>query len=319
MVVPEIKIVAADERYARLVVEPLESGMGTTIGNSLRRVLLSSLPSAAVTWVKINEVPHEFSPIPLVKEDTIEFLLNVKELKLKPLSDRPGKLYLEVSGRGVVTAADIKPSADFEISNPEHYLATLDSPDATLTVEFNVEHGKGYVPSTVEEGLPIGIIPVDAIFTPVNKVNYRVENTRVEQRTNYDRLILEVWTNGTISPMEAITQSAQILVGQLSIFRSLGPGVGKGLGRQALLGSGLHAENLDIPIDELNLSVRAYNALKRHNLTRVVDVMSKTPDELMQIRNFGEKSMQELRERLAEFGLPAFKEEGVEQPVAEGD
>ncbi len=306
MVIPEIKIEISADDYARLVIEPLESGFGPTLGNSLRRVLLSSLPGAAVTWVKVNEVQHEFAPIPHIKEDTIEFLLNVKELRLRPLSDRSGRLYLDVVGKGVVTAADIRPSSDFEIANPELVLATMDSDDASLTVEFNVEHGKGYEPSTLGNGMAIGVIPVDAIYTPVKKVNYQVEHTRVEQRTNYDRLILEVWTDGAINPVDAVSKSAEILIEQFSYFTGLAQGVQRVLEKQVVPASSLPSDKLDISIDELGLSVRAYNALKRSNLTRVGDIIAKTQDELLQIRNFGGKSLTELSDKLNSLGIDAF-------------
>ncbi len=308
MVTPEVKIEISTDDYARLVVEPLESGFGATLGNSLRRVLLSSLPGAAVTWVKVNEVQHEFAPIPHLKEDTIGFLLNVKELRLRPLSNRSGRLFLDVVGKGVVTAADIRPSSDFEIANPELVLATMDSDDASLTVEFNVEHGKGYEPSTLGHGLPIGVIPVDAIFTPVKKVNYQVEHTRVEQRTNYDRLILEVWTDGAINPVDAVSKSAEILIEQFSFFRGLAQGVRRVQEKQAVPAAGLPSDKLDISIDELGLSVRAYNALKRSNLTRVGDIISKSQDDLLQIRNFGGKSLTELADKLTSLGIDAFPE-----------
>ncbi|MSQ14751.1 MAG: DNA-directed RNA polymerase subunit alpha [Dehalococcoidia bacterium] len=309
MVIPEIKIDISADDYARLVVEPLENGFGATLGNSLRRVLLSSLPGAAITWVKLNQVQHEFTPIPYVKEDTIEFLLNVKELRLRPLSDRPGRLFLDVAGKGVVSAADIKPSSDFEIANPELVLATMDSDDASLTVEFNVEHGKGYEPSTLGNGLPIGVIPVDAIFTPVKKVNYQVEHTRVEQRTNFDRLILEVWTDGAMNPLDAISRSAEILIEQFSFFRAIVQGIQRVPEKQLLPAAvGLPPDKLDITIDELGLSVRAYNALKRSNLLKVGDIISKSHDELLQIRNFGSKSLMELAEKLSSLGIGAFSE-----------
>src|SRR5207249_1367620 len=193
--------------YARIVAAPLQPGFGITLGNALRRVLLSSLTGAAVTSVRIDGVLHEFSTIPHVKEDTIEFLLNVKELRLRALSDKAGRLFLDVAGSGEVTASDIKPSADYEIVNPELHLATMDSGEARMQVEFNVEQGTGYVQAQPRNGLPIGVLPLDAIFTPVRKVNYRVEATRVGQAINYDRLILEVWTDGSLSPVDAVNQS----------------------------------------------------------------------------------------------------------------
>ncbi|MGI8552897.1 MAG: DNA-directed RNA polymerase subunit alpha, partial [Dehalococcoidia bacterium] len=219
---PELQIEESTDRYARIVAEPLQSGFGTTLGNALRRILLSSLPGAAVTSVRIDEVEHEFSTIPHVKEDTTEFLLNLKELRLRGYSDRPGKLYLEAGGAGPVTAAAIQSTADYEIVNSDLYLASLDNEQARLTVELNVERGTGYIPAGAASTMAIGVIPVDAIFTPVRKVNYTVQRTRVGQMTNFDRLVLEVWTDGTLSGVEAISQSAEILMQSLSIFGALG-------------------------------------------------------------------------------------------------
>lgn len=314
LAVPQIEIVESDDNYARIVAEPLEPGFGITVGNALRRVLLSSLPGAAVVSVRIDSVQHEFSTIPHMKEDTIEFLLNVKELRLRALSDRPGKLFLEVTGReGGVTAADIQSPPDYEIVNPDLHLATLDSADAELRVELNVEQGRGYVPAGQTDGLPIGVIPVDAIFTPVHRVNYKVEHTRVGQASNYDRLVLEVWTDGTISAVEAISQSADILLGQLSLFSQLGkpspPVVERGLGA----GTMLTPARYNTQIEDLQLSVRAYNCLKRSGLMTVGQVLEKSEDELLSLRNFGRKSYDELRTRLVELSfLPA---EGPEEEV----
>jgi DNA-directed RNA polymerase subunit alpha len=302
LVVPQIEIVDSDENYARVVAEPLEPGFGITLGNALRRVLLGSLPGAAVTTVRIDGVQHEFSTIPHVKEDTIEFLLNVKELRLRALSDQPGKLFLEVSGReGSVTAADIQVPPDYEIVNSDVHLATLDSPEAELRVEFNVEQGRGYVPAGESDGLPIGEIPVDAVFTPVHKVNYKVEHTRVGQISNYDRLLLEVWTDGTISSVDAISQGADILLEQLGFFSQIGkpapPVVERGLGA----GTVLTPDRYNTPIEDLNLSVRAYNCLKRSGLMTVGQVLEKSEDELLALRNFGRKSYDELKRRLTEL------------------
>jgi len=266
--------------------------------------------------VRIDGVQHEFSTIPHMKEDTIEFLLNVKELRLRALSDRPGKLFLEVTGReGGVTAADIQAPPDYEIVNPALHLATLDSNDAELRVEFNVEQGRGYVPAGQSDGLPIGVIPVDAIFTPVHKVNYKVEHTRVGQASNFDRLVLEVWTDGTITAVEAISQSADILLGQLALFGQLGkpspPVVERGLGA----GTVLTPTRYNTPIEDLQLSVRAYNCLKRSGLMTVGQVLEKAEDELLSLRNFGRKSYDELRDRLFELGFLA--PEGPKEEVAE--
>lgn len=303
LVTPQIEASDEAEDYVRLVAEPLEAGFGITLGNALRRVLLSCLPGAAVTSVRVEGVEHEFSTIPHMKEDTTEFLLNVKQLRLRALSDRPGKLYLEARGEGKVLASDIQATADYEIVNTSLPLATLDSADAQLTVEFNVERGRGWVPAGQTDGMPIGVIPVDAIFTPVRKVNYSVEHTRVGQVTNYDRLVLEVWTDGTITGIEAVSQAADILLGQFSLFGQLGKPqpalVERGLGT----GAALEPDRYNTPIEELSLSVRAYNCLKRSGLMVVGQVLEKNEDELLALRNFGRKSYDELKERLIEMGF----------------
>lgn len=317
LVTPHISYEELTEDYGRFVAEPLEAGYGTTLGNAVRRALLSSLPGAAITWIRIDGVQHEFSTIPHVKEDTIEFILNVKEIRLRALSDRPGRLYLDAAGEGQITAADIKPSADYEIVNPELHLATLDSKEARLAVEFNVEQGKGYTPAGPGDGLPIGVIPVDAIFTPVRRVTYRVEATRVGQIVNYDRLILEVWMDGTHSPVAAVNQSAQILMEQLSYFAQVGrePVVERlGAGAPVIPSGGRY----DILIEELGLTVRAYNALKRNNITKVGEILALSDAELLHIRNFGDKSLVELRERLAALGFGKSEEEEGEPPESGG-
>jgi DNA-directed RNA polymerase subunit alpha len=314
LVVPQVEIVESDDNYARIVAEPLEPGFGTTVGNALRRVLLSSLPGAAVTSVRIDGVQHEFSTIPHMKEDTIDFLLNVRELRLRALSDRPGTLLLDVSGReGGITAADIQAPPDYEILNPELHLATMDSTEGELRVEFNVEQGHGYVPAGESDGLPIGVIPMDAIFTPVRRVNYKVERTRVGQISNYDRLVLEVWTDGTMGGVEAISQSADILLEQLSLFSQVGkpapPVVERGLGA----GTILTPDRYNTAIEDLSLSVRAYNCLKRSGLMTVGQVLEKSEDELLALRNFGRKSYEELKSRLRELSF--LPPETVEEEV----
>ncbi len=219
---PNITTEEESETYARIVAEPLAPGLGITLGNALRRVLLGSLPGAAITSIRIEEVVHEFSNIAGVKEDTMELLLNFKEIRLRPLSDRPGKMFLEASGRSELHAGDIQVAADYEIVNPDLYLASLDLPKAHLTVEFTVERGRGYLPADQSDGgLPIGVIPVDAIFTPVKKVNYHVEHTRVGHVTNFDKLVLEVWTDGTINGIDAISQSGDILRDEMFSFSQL--------------------------------------------------------------------------------------------------
>lgn len=318
---PQIEIVEETENYARIVAEPLDRGFGTTLGNALRRVLLSALPGAAVTSIRIDEVDHEFSTIPHVREDTTELLLNIKAIRLRALSDRPAKMYLEVSGEREVTAGDIQVSPDYEIVNPDLHLATLDSPEAHLTIEFNVERGVGFVPAGQAEGLPIGVIPVDAIFTPVRQVKYEVQPTRVGQMTNFDRLVLEVWTDGTISGTEAISQSADILIRELQLFSQLGkplpPVVERGLG----VGTALPPDKYNTRIEDLGLSVRAYNCLKRSGLMTVGQVLEKSEEELLALRNFGRKSYDELKEKLIQMGfLPpesGAREEAPEETAAE--
>ncbi|MBI2913311.1 MAG: DNA-directed RNA polymerase subunit alpha [Chloroflexi bacterium] len=314
----QISVEEGGDDYARIVAAPLPPGFGTTVGNALRRVLLSSLPGAAVTSVRIDGVQHEFSTIPNVKEDTIEFILNVKELRLRALSDRPATLFLDVTGRdGVITAADIQVPEHYQIINPDLYLATVDSPDGRLHVEFNVEIGRGYVPAGQTDGLPIGVIPVDAIFSPVRKVTYRVEHTRVGQATNYDKLTMEVWTDGTINGVEAVSRSADILVDQFKLFSQMGrpalPMVERGLGA----GIVLTPEQYGMPIEDLQLSMRAYNCLRRSGLMTVGQVLEKSEEELLALRNFGRKSYDELRARLDQLGLllaDRLEEELMEAP-----
>jgi DNA-directed RNA polymerase subunit alpha len=299
----------SDETFGRIVAEPLQAGFGVTIGNALRRTLLSALPGTAITAVRIEGVEHEFTTVPHMKEDIVEFLLNVKDIRIRSLTDRPGKMYLEASGDGVVTASQIQQTADYEIVNPDQHLATLESSAARLSVEFTVEPGSGYVPAGTSDGLAIGVIPVDAIFSPVRRVNYRVEHTRVGQFTNFDRLVLEVWTDGTITPTDAVSNAAEVLADQFATFSRLGRPqptmVGRGLGS----GAALPPDRYNTPIEDLNLSVRAYNCLKRSGLMTVGAVLEKSEDELLALRNFGRKSYDELRDKLIELG---FLKEGVE-------
>jgi len=302
LAIPTIKCVEATDTFGRFFVEPLEKGFGVTLGNSLRRVLLGYLLGAAVTWVKIEGIQHEFSAIPYVKEDTIEFLLNVKALRLKPLSDRPGKLTLEVEGEGQVCAADIKPSADFEVINPELHLATLDSPEAKLYVEFNVELGEGYKQAESSDNQPVGAIPVDAIFGPIRKVNITVEPIHIGQETSRERLSLEVWTNGAISPVDAISLGAEILTNQLSPFIEY-VRVSQMEEEKQLIRRSIPDEKYNMPVEQLDLSVRTLNSLRRGNITTVGELITKGEKELLSLRNFGQKSKQELDERLKALGL----------------
>lgn len=314
---PQIEIEEARDDYARIVASPLPPGFGTTLGNALRRVLLSSLKGAAVTSVRIDGVQHEFSTIPNVKEDTIEFLLNVKEMRLRALADRPGTMTLDISGRtGPITAADIQVPEHYEIVNPDLYLLTVDSKDARLYIEFNVDQGRGYQPAGQADGTTIGVIPVDAIFSPVRKVNYQIEHTRVGQATNYDKLTLEVWTDGTMTAVEAVSKSAEVLIEQFRLFSHMGrpamPTVERGLGA----GIQLPPDKYNMPIEDLNLSMRAYNCLRRSGLMTVGQVLEKSEEELLALRNFGRKSYDELRERLDEMGLlPADAGRGPDEEI----
>ena len=288
--------------YGKFIAEPLEPGFGVTLGNALRRVLLSSLPGAAITWIKIDGVQHEYSTIPHMKEDVIEFVLNIKSIRLRSHTDKPGLLRLEVTGEGKITAGDIMANPNFEIVNPELHLATLNSKQAKLFMDFNVERGKGYQPAAHMDGLPIGTLPVDAIFTPVMKVNYNVEHTRVEQMTNYDKLVLEVWTDDSITPLEAVRQSAQLLVDQFFLFCTIGKTIDAGEQKQPLAYS-VPAEQYNTPIEKLNLSPRTLNCLKRSNINKVGEVLERSKEELLNIRNFGEKSLTELYDKLTSMGF----------------
>lgn len=314
LVVPKIECVESVDNFGRFVVEPLEKGFGVTLGNTLRRVLLGHLQGAAVTMVNIEGIQHEFSPIPYVKEDTTEFLLNVKALRLKSLSRRAGKLSLDVKGEKIVTAADINPSADFEIVNPELYLATLDSSEARLNVEFDIELSTGYREAEASENANIGAIPVDAIFTPIRKVNFTVEPIHIGQQTSRERLFLEVWTDGTISPADAINQSAEIMIEQLSSFA--------GLNQVSELekepaGLPIPAEQYNMPVEQLNLSVRTLNCLRRGGISTVGELIGKSEKELMSLRNFGQKSKNEILERLETIGLSLNFADGDEAESAE--
>jgi len=302
LAIPKIECVESGENFGRFLVEPLEKGFGITLGNTLRRVLLGYLPGAAVTQVKIEGIHHEFSAIPHVKEDTTEFLLNVRALRLKSLSGQPGKLILEVEGDGQVCAADISPSTDFEIANPELYLATLDSPEAKLYVEFDVELGVGYKEAESSDNLPIGTIPVDSIFTPTRKVNFTIEPTHIGQEISRERLSLEIWTDGTISPIDALSRSAEILIKQLSPFADYAEVSLIEMEKQALRLS-IPEEKYNMPVEQLDLSVRTINCLRRANITAVGELISKEEKELLRLRNFGQKSLQEIKERLKTLEL----------------
>jgi DNA-directed RNA polymerase subunit alpha len=310
---PQIEPVGEpQDAYAKYEASPLPAGYGVTIGNALRRVLLSSLEGAAVTSVQIRDVYHEFSTIPGVVEDVTQIVLNVKKLRLKSYAPHPVQLRLLKSGAGAVTAHDIEPNADVEIVNPEQHLLTLDSDDVPVEIDMTVERGVGYLAAERTEQLPIGVIPVDAIFSPVRKVNYTVENTRVGQMTNYDKLTIEIETDGTITPEEALSRAAEILVGQFSLFTSAGQALITGE-RGAPGAPALPPNMLDMPIEELDLPMRAYNSLKRNNIVKVGQLLQLQDEDLLRMRNFGKKSLDEMKERLRMRGfLPP--DEGGEEP-----
>ena len=300
---PDIHILESENSYGKLAVEPLQRGFGLTIGNPLRRMLLSSTNGSAITWVKIDDVVHEYTAIPGVKEEVMELLLNIKRIRIRAQSDRAGKMRLDVSGQGRVCAGDISTSSDFEIVNPELHLATLDSDDSRISIEFNVEQGVGYQPAAQSDGTanpPVGVLPVDAIFSPVRKVNYSVQRTRVGQITDYERLVLEVWTDGTITPVEAVREAADRLVNHFFLFTNRDRASEAGVERPSLVVS---PEIYQTPIERLELSHRTLNCLKRAHITKVGEVLEMADDELLKIRNFGEKSLVELRDKLAERGI----------------
>jgi DNA-directed RNA polymerase subunit alpha len=300
--IPVVTSVQSSGNYGRFVAEPLEPGFGITLGNALRRVLLSSLPGAAVTWIRIEGIKHEFSPIPHVKEDAMEFITNIKRLRLCPLSRQPGKLFLEAKGEGVVCAGDIKGSVDFRIANPELYLATLDSPEAKLSVELNVELGRGYLPAKSADGLPAGALPVDAIFSPVRKVNFSVEPVKPGHEESQERLILEIWTDGTIAPWEALSQSADILIKQFSPFKDLQT-VMRREGAEAPVRS---EERYDIPLEELGLSTRSYNSLRRAGILTLAQLLDKCREGLPPLPGLGAKSRAEVEQLVAKYD-PSFR------------
>jgi DNA-directed RNA polymerase subunit alpha len=307
LALPKVECVEGTEIYGRFSAEPVEKGFGVTLGNAMRRVLLSSLPGAAITWVTIEGIQHEFSTVPHVKEDTIDFLLNVKGIRLRHLAQRSGRLRLEVEGERQVFAGDIKPSADFEIVNPEHYLATLDSRKAKLSVELNVEIGRGYVPASSSDSLPIGTVPIDAIFTPVRKVNFLVEPSSLREVSNQEKLIMEVWTDGSISPIEAVSQSAAILIEQFGCFRDLARAItqeGAEVAWQRLI----PPEQYLMPLDQLNLSTHTYNSLRRGGVTTLGQILERGLDGLCGLAGFGAKSKEEVEVALKRLDLPFFSE-----------
>ncbi|WP_314057882.1 DNA-directed RNA polymerase subunit alpha [Shuttleworthella satelles] len=303
----EIAEISDDKKYGKFVVEPLERGYGITLGNSLRRIMLSSMPGVAVTQIKIEGVLHEFSSIPGVKEDVTEIVLNIKQLAIRSNSqtDEPKVAYIEYEGEGTVTAADIQVDSDIEIVNPDLVIAHLNGgSDSKLYMELTISKGRGYVSSDKNktDDTPIGVIAVDSIYTPVERVNMNVENTRVGQVTDFDKLTLEVWTNGTIGPDEAASLAAKVLSEHLNLFIDLSENA-RNTEIMVEKPSADTASMKMMNIDELELSVRSYNCLKRAGINTVEDLVNKTPEDMMKVRNLGRKSLEEVLQKLQEMGL----------------
>jgi DNA-directed RNA polymerase subunit alpha len=306
MVTPKIEREAEARNYGKFVISPLERGYGITLGNALRRVLLSSLEGAAVTSIRIADVQHEFSDVPGVREDVIRVMLQIKQLRMKMYDVDTARLHLEVRGSGVVTAADIIAPPEVEIVNPDLYLFTVDDNNANLEIEMTVERGRGYSPADDRTGrLPIGELPVDAIYSPVRRVNWDVGSARVGQSTNYDRLVLEIWTDGTTGPEESLSRSAKILIDHLRHLAGVSEETLATVTEEVEEGSRLTSEMAETPIENLDLSVRVFNSLKRTGITtvgEVIELLEKGDEAVMSIRNFGEKSLEELRQKMREKG-----------------
>lgn len=306
MVTPKIEREAEARNYGKYVIGPLERGYGITLGNALRRILHSSLEGAAVTSIRIADVQHEFSDIPGVREDVIRVMLQIKQLRMKLYDVDTAHMHLEVRGAGVVTAADIIAPPEVEIVNPDLFLFTVDDNKANLELELTVERGRGYSPADDRGGrLPIGELPVDAIYSPVRRVNWEVGSARVGQSTNYDRLIMEIWTDGTIGPEEALSTSAKILIDHLRHLAGVSEESLAAIAEEEVESSRLTSEMIETPIENLDLSVRVFNSLKRTGITtvgEVLELLEKGDEAVMSIRNFGEKSLEELRAKMEEKG-----------------
>jgi DNA-directed RNA polymerase subunit alpha len=307
MVTPKVEREAETRNYGKFVISPLERGFGDTLGNSLRRVLLSSLDGAAISSIRVSDVTHEFADIPGVREDVIQVILQIKQIRMILHEGDVAHMHLDVRGEGIVTAADIQAPAEIEIVNPDLYLFTVDDAKTRLDIDFTVDRGRGYSPSTDRSGkLPIGELPVDAIYSPVKRVNFDVGSARVGQSTNFDRLVLEIWTDGTITPEKALGTSSKVIIDHLRFISGISEetllmGIEK-----ELTGSHLTSEAAETPIENLDLSVRVFNSLKRTGITTVGDVLElldKGEEAVMSIRNFGEKSLDELREKMQEKGF----------------
>ena len=323
MVLPKIEVEASSQNYGRFVISPLESGYGITLGNALRRVLLSSLPGAAVSSIRLSGIHHEFSVIPHVREDTQRLILNIKQIRLKSRTEEPVRLRVEVTNEGPITAGDLIAPPEIEIVNPDLYLLTADSDEVDLDIEMVVNSGRGYSPAEDRQRLPLGEIPVDAIFSPVRKAAYHVERTRIGQQTDYDKLIMEVWTDGSIAPDDALRRSANLLVQHLQLLAGQEVAAPE---KKEEAEQGIPDRVFSAPIEELELTVRAYNCLKRAGITKVGEIlkrMEKGEDEMLAIRNFGKKSLDELVDKLREknyLTVPGFDNTfWVENYKAEGE
>ena len=304
-VLPKVETDAISQRYGRFIIGPLEGGFGITLGNALRRVLLSSLPGAAVTSIRITDIPHEYTAIPGVREDVMQFILQVKQLRLMMDHEEPLRMSLEVQNPGIVTAGDIQAPPEIEILNPDLYLFTVDSIEDPIDIEFVVEQGRGYQRFDERERMPIGELPVDAIFSPIQRVAFDIEPARVGQMTDYDRLTLEIWSDGRMAPFDALKEAARILVKHLRLVAGLTLEEEEPIEEEEEE-EGVPSEIYDMPIEELELSVRVFNSLRRAGITsvgEVLEMLALGDDTLMTIRNFGEKSLEEVKERLEAKGF----------------
>jgi DNA-directed RNA polymerase subunit alpha len=311
LVLPKIESTAMSQEYGRFIIGPLERGYGTTIGNALRRVLLASLPGAAVTSVRVTDVPHEFSAIPNVREDMMQLILHLKQLRLKLHDTDTARLRLEVHGAGTVTAADIQTPPEVDIINPDLYLFTVDADDAFLEIEMTAETGRGYSPAEERGRLPIGELPIDAIFSPIRRVGYEVEKTRVGQVSDYDRVVMQIWTDGTIKPEDALAKSAQIMTQYLRPLAGVTEETFIEVEEEEVEET-IPNEVYDTPIEHLDLSVRVFNSLKRTGITKVgemLEMLDRGEETMLAIRNFGEKSLEELKTQLKIKGFLDDEEE----------
>ena len=321
MVIPKIEREAESRNYGKFIISPLEQGYGATIGNAMRRALLSSLPGIAVTSMRIADVLHEFTDVPGVREDVVQIMLQVKQIRMKLDGVDSTRMHLEVRGEGVVTAADIIAPPEVEIVNPDLYLFTVDNNTATMDIEFSVERGRGYSPAGERsEHMPIGEMPVDALFSPVKKVNWDVSSARVGQSTNYDKLMLEIWTDGSIAPEKALSTSGKILIEHLRHIAGVSEESLMAVIEEEVEEKGVTSEIAETPIEALDLSVRVFNSLKRTGITTVgdvLDLLEKGDQAIMSIRNFGEKSLTELRQKMGEKGFLTDDDEEESEDNAE--